>query len=297
VVTPLVSVITALSLDHVHILGDTLARIAFEKAGIIKPGRPVVLAPQPEEARQVIEEVALERGCPLYQVGRDFHYATGEHSLEGQSFRAWQAGPADPGSLDLRLPLLGRHQVENGATACAALRVAAWEGLAVPEEAIRRGFAAVRWPGRFELLRCDPPLIIDAAHNRESAARLRQALDEYLPGRPVVLLFGSSEDKDVEGMLAELVPRVRQVITTQSVHPRAMDAHRLAGLAQQQGGAPAQAILPLEDALAEAVRLAGSDAAVVAAGSLFIAAAVRDVWPKLVQNGNRAPDGCRGSLV
>ena len=279
VIDPLVSVITSISLDHVSVLGDTLEKIAFEKAGIIKPGRPVVMARQYEAAGQVIEQAAQERGSRLVAVGRDFLFKPGSHSLEGQEFTVWQADGDRP-PLALRIPLLGLHQVENAATAYAALRTAAGEGLPVGGEHSRQGLAGVVWPGRFELLRRDPLVIIDSAHNRDSALRLRQAVDDYLPGRPVVLLFGASEDKDVEGMFAELMPRVRMLIATQSIHPRAMEAERLVDLARSHGR-PGQAVLPVEKALQTALQTAGDDVLLVT-GSIFIAAAVRDTWKKLV---------------
>jgi dihydrofolate synthase / folylpolyglutamate synthase len=277
VVDPLLSVITSLSMDHMSVLGDTLEKIAFEKAGIIKSGKPVVSAIQKPEALQVIEQIAGERGCPLILVGRDSHYASGTHSLDGQSLEVWNNQGR---RAHLTIPLLGQHQVENAATAFAALQVAAEKGLIVSDEALRRGFASVRWPARFEVLRKEPLLIVDSAHNRDSALRLRQAMDDYLPGRPVVLLFGASEDKDIEGMFAELMPRVRYVVATQSVHPRAMEAAQLVELADKFGR-PAEAVMPLEKALAAALKQAGSDAAVLAAGSLFIAAAVRETWHKM----------------
>jgi dihydrofolate synthase/folylpolyglutamate synthase len=283
VVTPLVSVITSLSMDHMAVLGDTLAKIAYEKAGIIKPGRPVVLSHQAEEARQVVERVAEERKSPLFQVGREYQFEPAGHSLQGQTFRAWKTGE-QPGEFSM--PLLGLHQVENAATAYAALRVARDEGLSVAEEDIRKGFAGVSWPARFEVLHLNPLVIVDSAHNRDSAMRLRQTLDDYLPGRRVILIFGASEDKDIEGMFTELMPRVSMVIATQSVHPRAMPADRLVDLAQRLG-LPAKAVLPVEKAVPAAVELAGSEtsagkepAVILAAGSLFVAAAVRDIWKK-----------------
>jgi dihydrofolate synthase/folylpolyglutamate synthase len=127
-------------------------------------------------------------------------------------------------------------------------------------------------------------MIVDSAHNRDSALRLRQALDDYLPGREVVLLFGASEDKDIEGMFTELQPRVRTIIATQSVHPRAMAADKLVALAQQRG-MTAEAVVPVEDAVKRALSLAGDDTIVLAAGSLFIAAAVREVFHRYIQPG------------
>ncbi len=294
VVDPLVAVITSLSYDHMNVLGDTLAQIAGEKAGIIKPGRPVVIAPQKEEARQVLERVATERQSPLVQVGREYGYAPLAHTLDGQSFQVWAAeerehmqacidsGGRQPWQpLRLNIPLLGAHQVENAATAYAALQTARQAGLRLSEEDIQKGFAGVVWNGRFEVLHRNPLLIVDSAHNRDSALKLRLALDDYLPGRPVILVFGASEDKDIEGMFAELLPRARLLIATQSVHPRAMNAGALAEMARQNGR-EAQAILPLEQALGRALALAGQEAAVVVTGSLFVAAAARSCWLKSV---------------
>lgn len=279
VVEPLLSVITSLSMDHMAVLGDTLEKIAFEKAGIIKPGRPVVSAPQRDEARAVIDRVVRERDCPLVEVGWQYNFRPTAHSLDGQSFQVWSQTGAP---VDLTIPLLGLHQVENAATAYAALQTARQEGLKLTSEQIQQGFASVIWPGRFELLRREPPLVVDSAHNRDSAHRLRQALDDYLPARPVILIYGASEDKDVEGMFDELMPRVDHVIATQSVHPRAADANNLVALAQQHGRT-AEAVVPLEAAVEAALRQAETTrpgAVIVAAGSLFVAAAVRDTWLK-----------------
>ncbi len=293
VLPPLVSVITSLSMDHMNVLGDTLALIAAEKAGIIKPGRPVVMAPQNNEARLVVERIAAERGSSLVEIGRDTHYAPLSHSLDGQTLMVWNA--KDQPLLDeylesgyttvwqptlLQIPLLGYHQVENAATAYETLQVARHEGLELSEEAIQKGMANVHWPGRFEILHRKPMIIVDSAHNRDSALKLRLAIDDYLPGKQVVLLFGASEDKDIYGMFAELLPRVRQVVATQSIHPRALDANKLVELAHQFG-VRAQAVVPLEQALEKALALAGEEAVVVAAGSIFIAAAVREVWLKM----------------
>lgn len=284
VVNPLVSVITSLSMDHVGVLGDTLPKIAYEKAGIIKPGRPVVLALQRDDARQVVEQIAAERGSPLVKIGKDYHYAPASHSLHGQTFQVWKT---DEEPVLLSTPLLGLHQVENAATAFAALRVASQQGLRVADDDIREGFARVSWPGRFEVLQAEPApaVIVDSAHNRDSAHRLRQALDDYLPDRPVVLIYGASEDKDIDGMFAELMPRVSMLIATQSTHPRAMHADRLAELARQYGKT-AMVSVPVENALPAAIQAAVAlqppeSGVVLAAGSLFIAAAIRDTWQKL----------------
>lgn len=292
VVDPLLSVITSISYDHTKVLGDTLAAIASEKAGIIKPGKPVVVSPQREEALRVIEQKAAEQAAPMTLLGRDYFFAPWTHSLDGQTFFVWSAGEQplvdefiESGGrqawepVRLFLPLLGYHQVENAATAYVALQIINQSGLPISEAKIQEGFSRVFWPGRFEVLRRNPPVIIDSAHNRDSALKLRLAIEDYLPGQPVILLFGASEDKDIQGMFAELMPRVKQVIATESVHPRALEADKLVELAHQFGK-PAQKVVPVEAALEKALELAGQEAAIVAAGSLFIAAAVRECWQK-----------------
>jgi dihydrofolate synthase/folylpolyglutamate synthase len=291
VVTPVVAVIASISYDHTHILGETLTEIAGEKAGIIKPGVPVVAAPQQEEARLVIERTAQERGAPFTLVGRDYLFAQVAHTLiGGQSLLVWPA--AEQGLVDeyiesgglqeweptrLNIPLLGHHQVENAATAYAALQLARSRGLPASEAAIRGGFSGVVWPGRFEILQRTPPVVVDSAHNRDSALKLRLALDDYFPGQPVILVFGASEDKDIEGMFAELLPRVRKVIATRSFHPRATEPAGLVELAHRFGR-PATVVPTVEEALEEGLRQAEGEAMVLVTGSLFIAAGARDAW-------------------
>ena len=290
IVTPLVSVITSISYDHVKILGDTLSEIAFEKGGIIKEGIPVVVAPQKEEARLKLEQIAQERNAPMIQVGRDYLYAADSHSLQSQHFLLWtpdeqpmvdefiESGGRDIWSpLRLRIPLLGFHQVENAATAYAALKTAEKLGLTLSQDAYRKGFSNVQWPGRMEVINHNPTILLDSAHNRYSALRLRQSLDDYFPGLPVIMVFGASEDKDIEGMFQELLPRVRRVITTQSIHPRAIEAEELEELAHRFGRS-ALAVKPVEDALELALHEAGQEAVILVTGSIFVVAAVKEIF-------------------
>lgn len=290
VVTPVVSVITSLSYDHTNFLGDTLSEIAGEKGGIIKPGIPIVLAPQAEEARLVIERIASEQNSPLIQVGKDYLFAEISHSLSEQSLFVWpeseqslvndyieSAGFEEWEPTRLHIPLLGFHQIENAATAYAALQTAKTRGLPISAPDIQKGFSKVFWPGRFEIIDNVPPIVIDSAHNRYSALKLRLALDDYFPGRPVVLVFGASEDKDVDGMFAELMPRVHHVIATRSYHPRSMDPEHLRTLAHRFGR-PVLVVEEVSDALDEALRIAGEGELVLVTGSLFVAAGARHTW-------------------
>jgi dihydrofolate synthase/folylpolyglutamate synthase len=279
IVTPRVSVITSLSYDHMAVLGNTLTQIAGEKAGIIKEGVPVVSSPQKDEALAVIQKVAAERNAPLTLVGREVTFEAGEHSLDGQCLTIVNHKSKIVNPVILRIPLLGAFQVVNAATAYAALKAS---GLSVPDAAIQKGFAEVEWPARFEVLRREPPVILDSAHNVDSAQKLRQTLDDYFPTRPVILIFGASEDKNVLGMFAEWKPRLNCILATKADHPRALEPEQLLGLAQQ-AGVPAEAVSPVESALARALELSAKDSAIVlSAGSIFVTAEVRTAWQNYV---------------
>ncbi len=274
VLLPAVTVITSLSYDHTYILGNTLAEIAGEKGGIIKPGVPLVAAPQQEEARLVLERISAERGAPLIQVGRDVLFRAGAHTLDGQELDVWREGQT---AQRLFIPLLGSYQVENAAVAWAALEQFSQRALPVSPEAVLQGFAGVDWPGRFEVLRREPPVVVNSAHNRDSSRKLRQALDDYFPGREVVLIYGASEDKDIAGMFDELLPRVRLVVVTKSFHPRAIEPELLVKLAVKHDR-PVMVVPEVVDALDEALAAAGDGAVVLATGSIFVAAGVRQAW-------------------
>jgi dihydrofolate synthase/folylpolyglutamate synthase len=270
VVRPRAAVITSLSYDHMAVLGSTLTLIAGEKAGIIKEGVPVVSSPQKDEALVVLERVAAERHAPLTLVGRDVPFRAGAHSLDGQTLSV--------GGVTLDIPLLGSHQVVNAATAYAALQAS---GLDLPQQAIVDGFASVSWPCRFEVMRREPPVVLDSAHNVDSAEHLCRTLQEYFPGRKAILIFGSSEDKDIPGMLGALCPCLERVIATQAAHPRAMGPEGLVETAARLGVA-AEAAVPVEAALARALDLSrGGGQIVVSAGSMFVTAEVRTAWQKM----------------
>jgi dihydrofolate synthase/folylpolyglutamate synthase len=285
IITPMVSVITPVSYDHCAVLGDTLTEIAYEKGGIIKPGKPVVLSSQRPEAEKELLRIAAEREAPVTQVEHAYTFTEVAHDFDGQEMiiahrSAIDANPtpslaAEP--LRLHLPLLGMHQVQNAATAFAALDILAQHDMALSPQAVAQGFAHVSWPARFEILRKEPPLVIDSAHNGESMLRLHQTLDEYFPNLPFILIFGASADKELDDMFREILPRVECVITTQSLHPRAADPLELARRIELYG-IPIQAMNPAEAALSKALELAGSDKGIIVAGSIFIAAAVRSIW-------------------
>ena len=275
VATPRVSVITSLSMDHTAVLGSTLAKIAGEKAGIIKEGIPVVSSPQKAEALDVLERVARERSASLTLVGRDVKFAFVSSSLDGQHFIIHNS---EFRIMNYEIPLLGQHQMINAATAYAALQAS---GLAVSDESIQKGFSQVKWPARFEVARREPPVIFDSAHNDDSFARLRETLETYFPGRQVYLIFGASEDKNIPGMFREMKPKIRKLIATRADHPRALEVEKILGLADQ-AQVKNEAAVPVSAALARALELSAKDGSIVlSAGSMFVTAEVMAAWKKV----------------
>ena len=282
IVTPKVSVITSLSYDHMAILGDTLAKIATEKAGIIKEGVPVVSAPQKEEALQVLERVAKLNNSTITLVGKDVNFERLSSSLDGQTLhlssfrlRSMQAFIFHPSSFEAKIPLLGFNQIENAATSYAALKAS---GLETSDEAIQKGFAQVKWRARFEVARRDPPVILDSAHNQDSFARLRETLEEHFPGKLVYLIFGASEDKNIPGMFAEMKPKIKRLIVTRADHPRALEPEKIIELARQ-AGVESEAVSPVESAFGRALELSEKDGSIVlSAGSMFVTAEVMRAW-------------------
>jgi dihydrofolate synthase/folylpolyglutamate synthase len=282
VVTPEVAVITSLSYDHMLVLGDTLAKIAAEKAGIIKPGRPVVTSLQKEEALDVITHICIERDAPLTLVGRDILYAPIRQSLDGQVMRI-QKGDHRP--IEVSLPLLGAYQLENAAIAYGALKASRFQ---LSDDAIRQGFASVRWRARFELARREPPVIFDSAHNQDSFEKLAAALDDYLPGRPVYLIFGASEDKLILDMFGAIKHRIKMVILTKADHPRALEPESIQKLADQVG-LKSEIVTPVESAFSHALDLSAKDGSIVlSAGSMFVTAEAMTAWED--RKKHRNPD-------
>ena len=275
IITPRVSVITSLYLDHTSILGDTLDLIAFEKGGIIKPGVPVISAPQEEIAIQVIRDIAQKNSAKLVEVGRDYIFQPLSRSLEGQIFEI--QGSTEQSLLELSIPLLGEYQVVNAATAYAALDLLRELGIPVTDDDITQGFEEVNWPARFEVLQKNPPVIVDSAHNPASFRKLRETIDDFFPDQELTLILGISEDKQLGGMLKEILPRTKTLIATQADHPRAMDSEELA---RKTDGyeCRVESIPVVSDALKRGLTLMGDNELLVVAGSIFVAASARIAW-------------------
>ncbi|MCS6887305.1 bifunctional folylpolyglutamate synthase/dihydrofolate synthase [Chloroflexus sp.] len=264
-ITPLVAVISSISFDHMAILGPTLRDIAYNKAGIIRAGQPAITVPQREEAAQVFAAEAQTVGAPLWLAAE----SAVEPWLASGSPLAYPA-PPQPGKLR------GAFQCENARLAMGAAMLLRGQGIAIDDEAIRRGLAEAWWPGRFELIEGAPRILIDGAHNGDSAEKLWRAIEQELPHRRFILVLGTSRDKDIAAIAAALAPHAAQIIITRSSHPKAMDLDRIAAEVEPFTSAPMQIVPVVAEALAAARALAGPDDLICVTGSLFVAGAARE---------------------
>lgn len=262
---PECSVIMNIGLDHTEILGDTVEKIAAEKAGIIKKGCPCVLYSQQESVEQVFVSRCRELDAPLVRADFDAIEPIFD-SLEGQAF-------SYRGRM-FALPLLGAHQLRNAAVALEAAEVLKSRGWKLEDSDVEHGLYAVSWPGRFELCAEEPAFIVDGGHNPQCAETVVENLLRYFPDRKRVLLVGVLKDKDYRRLMELLAPAADEFVTVTPDSPRAMSARELAGVLAETGKRVTAA-----DSVGEAVELArelaGQDGAVCAVGSLYLAGSVR----------------------
>ncbi|RMG46062.1 MAG: bifunctional folylpolyglutamate synthase/dihydrofolate synthase [Acidobacteria bacterium] len=268
VMTPMLAVITTISRDHVKTLGGSPAAIAKEKAGIVKPGVPVLLGFVSGEVREVVRRVARRRGAPLHEAAREIE-------IRPAGGQAWEIGTPEGVHRGIVPALPGEHQVRNAALAIRASEILRSRGLPLPAEAAARGVAAVRWPGRLERLGTGPSFLLDAAHNEEGAAALGTFLGRAAAPRPRrVLLFGLTEGRDAAAMFAPLEGLVDGVIVTRPPVKRAQPPWRVARSLSRRRVA-VEAIPEVSHALVRARELAGPRGEVVVAGSLYLVGEVR----------------------
>ena len=271
IVEPQVCVITSISLDHVVTLGSTLERIASEKAGIIKSEAPVVVAPQPAQALAVFREVARERGAPLVDVEATVGRERRDIGLWGQ--RATLSGLRD--RYDVHIPLLGDHQLENSATAVAAVETLAGRGFPVSNESVVGGIRDVRWPARLDVLsRAGPLVVVDGAHNPYSMRRLVLAVRDYFRFDRVVLIFGGLGGHSSHGMAAELAELSPTVVAVRSRHPRSVPSDIMAEVVSDGGLTVVFQSDNVSEGTRRALEIAGKNDLVLATGSLSVAAEV-----------------------
>ena len=278
-----VCVITSVSMDHAKILGDTIGEIAADKAGIIKPGSIPVIAPQRAEALASILDACNRVGAEPVLIGRD---VTWEPKPTTPSPSRGGLGLGRPcqyftvhgllGSYDLDIPLLGDYQMENAATAVAAIEsISRVQDFDISAESLAQGFRSVSWPCRMELLAQDPLVVADGAHNDYSVDKLLESLPHYFDYERLLVIAGFSRDKNVDAMVDSLAPATDLAIAAQARHPRALGAEELSEMLKERGAATVIASTPRE-ALELARAEAGPRDLVLATGSLFLAAEVRE---------------------
>ena len=265
---PDLAVLTSIGMDHMETLGDTLPKIAWEKAGIIKPGGHVLAAPQGAAVDAVFQTVCLERKATLHTAALPVR--TARPDLEGQSFSL-------PGFPDLHISLLGTYQIENAALAVQAALLLREAGWPVTEQAILTGLDRAKWPGRFELLRRDPVVLIDGAHNADGARALRRSLETWFPGEKLTFIAGVLADKDYPAVLGEVLPLGERFCTITPPSPRALSAEDLAAYLKTQG-ADAVPCGSIEEAVGQAEEYAGTEGVVCAFGSLYYIGQVRALF-------------------
>jgi len=279
---PRVAVITSISLDHTRQLGSTLESIAAEKAGIIKPGVPVVSGATAPEARAVIRRVCRERGCRLIELGVDFdfHYRPPrrlEAADQPATLDVWNLVPEPScGYKDLSLRLAGRHQAANAAVAVAAVAELRRQGWEIPESAVRGGLAEAACPVRIELLARRPAVVVDAAHNVASVEALLEVLGESFSAHRRLLIFATTREKDVPGMLSRLGRHFDEILFTRYLsNPRAVPPEELEAVAAELRLDRVRVCGDPATAWSTVLSTAGPDDLVCATGSFFLAAEIR----------------------
>ncbi|MCG0275216.1 MAG: bifunctional folylpolyglutamate synthase/dihydrofolate synthase [Thermosediminibacteraceae bacterium] len=281
VITPLVSVITPISYDHQQYLGNTLREIAGEKCGIIKQGVVAVTAPQMPEAMMVIEDTCRKLNSPLVKVEQEARYRLLDWGVEGQIFDL----KTSKNEYDrLQIKLLGDHQLDNAATAVVAVEALERYGINLSHDAVRMGLLRARWPGRLEILKTNPYVLIDGAHNPSGIRVLKDAILKYFPGKKVILVIGILEDKDYVSMLEEIVPIAEAVVATKPDSPRALSASALEASIRSLSLRKMPKIFSsdnIEEAIDAAFNMAGADDLIVFAGSLYLVGTVRSLLKNL----------------
>jgi dihydrofolate synthase/folylpolyglutamate synthase len=277
IVEPLVTVITSISYDHMAVLGNTLAAIAGEKAGIVKQGVPLICSAQAPEALATIAAVCQERNAPLIRVGPDgcqdcaYTYTPRSASSEGQTFAlTTPSGQYD----DLELTLLGEHQLENAAAAAAAIHALRERGVAISDAAVRAGLGEARWAARMQVVGRAPWVVVDGAHNADSFAKLFAGLRRHFNYRRLVLVLGVMADKDIAGITREIaLAAPHEIVVTPYASSRAAATEVIVeALRAREPALRVSTAKTSSQALADALNIAGPDDLVCVAGSLYLAA-------------------------
>lgn len=268
---PVAAVIMAIGMEHTEILGDTLEKIAREKAGIIKPGSAgVVISDQQQSVINTVSDVCQDNYCKLI-IAKDL-FVCKNVSSEGQVLIN--------GEVEYLLPLLGAHQRQNLSTVLKVIEVLKASGYSISDSAVYEGVKNTKWPGRFEFLQKQPPFIIDGGHNPQCSQTAAATLRELYKDPKVVLLAGVLKDKDVKGILDPIMPMVKKVVTITPPSPRAMQATELSLLLSKEYGVKSFSCTDIKSGINKALSLAEDDEIVLAYGSLYSVGEIREYFSK-----------------
>ncbi|HOW35456.1 MAG TPA: folylpolyglutamate synthase/dihydrofolate synthase family protein [Candidatus Omnitrophota bacterium] len=264
--------ITPISLDHTELLGLALKEIASEKAAIIKDRRQkVIVAPQEKEAEEVISKRCASFGIQPVFIGKDIHYSCSQNGIKGQIISI--QGARDE-YKNIKMQLLGKHQAANAAVAVGMVEALGEFGLKINSRAIKEGIGHTRWPGRFEIIKKNPFVVLDGAHNPGSCRVLAETIKDIFPGKKVTLVLGISSDKDVKGICAELDGIAGKVILTRADHPRAFEFNR-DNSRDLFSGKNISRMDNIQEAIQSALGMSEKNEVILITGSLFVVAQAR----------------------
>ena len=290
VIVPILSIITSISLDHTLILGDTIDKIAYEKAGIIKEGIPVVIFPQQKQSEEVIERICREKKCKLIKVSNDSAVYLGKENLkyiastliEGNVYTdsksITQKIKVQTSSNDyiIDLALLGKHQLLNCSVAVHAIEELIGQGTMITREDVITGLGKVVWPARLEVMHKKPLVVIDGAHNIDGIEKLTQSIDMYFNYNKIILILGILADKQVEEMIKTIVPKVNRVITVTPNSARAELAEELK-VQVEKYTTNCEAIEDYEQAYKKALSYCSDEDLLLVSGSLYMVGDMRRI--------------------
>jgi len=280
ILSPAVMMITRIDFDHENFLGHSLKEIAGEKAGILKPGVPVVMAEQYPQAREVILARANEVGCQVVETASAYQIA--EESSQNGFFRARVTELSSGDSFEIAPSLPGRFQLQNALNGLAAARYVATRGFRISPDDITQGISNTVWPGRLEKLQSGPDVYLDGAHNPGAARELASFLEQDFYGRKIWLIYGALRDKAVDEVAGQLFPLASEVIFTEPRTSRAISAARLAEIASHHASS-FSVVSSAEQALDQALAEAAPDDAIFITGSLYLVGQLRHYWKQREQ--------------
>jgi dihydrofolate synthase/folylpolyglutamate synthase len=289
---PALAIITSISHDHTDLLGNTLAAIAGEKAGIVKPGRPVLSGARDPDARAVIQDVCRRRAAPLRELGVElfYHHRPGEVTGEMTRLPRIQITTTRRRWPEVELGLLGEHQAANAALVVAAVEELCRQGMHISDAAVSKGLVNVQWPARLEVLGCKPLVVLDCAHNVASIQAMLDTLDQSFPSHSTstattngqgrrgrrILVFASSNDKDVAGIIQLLGPHFSHAyLTRYADNPRSVPPEQLQNFWQRASNSRSTACPTAPEAWQAARASAGPDDLICITGSVYLAGQLR----------------------